>query len=182
MNTHEIIETIQNFNPGKYNFIGCFNNDHYSILEKIPSNNYFFVVNALKSNENGMGHWVGFFKGSGNILIYVDSMSMDPIYYDGLIGKIYKTFNFLNIVKIPYKLQAPNSLLCGGYVIYMFKHLCRGIPFKSILKKFTSNRLKNDAFIKNFIETEMSMKYLCTMTKCPGKIFNTICPKKCKCN
>ena len=117
----------------------------FSLIRK---NNIFFICNTV-SDITIMGHWILIFIYK-NELYYFDSYGENPPnnnilkFYNNYPGKKHKVTS--------YSLQSNHSYVCGAYCILVAVHKCRGVSFKTILKKFNKfNKISNDRVVLKFL-------------------------------
>lgn len=142
MNSKEISKVLRSFAHTKNKFRGVF------ATENIPTDKrnlpYGFVANTDPSWLPGK-HWVAVYVNTDEKVEFFDSFGRRPMNSSlkKLCGRDY-IFN----ERI---LQSPLSTVCGQYCIYFLYKRCTGKSFKNIMKCFTRNTRRNDAFVTNFV-------------------------------
>ena len=114
-------------------------------LEKLPC---IFVCNTDPSNLPGQ-HWIALYfdeQGHGE---YFDSLG--PYSVNREIVS-YMDMHTLSWHKNENQIQSLYSNVCGQYCIYFLMKRCRNISINTVVNHFTSDFIKNDIFISDFIK------------------------------
>ena len=125
--------------------------------QRLPAS---FVVNTANQHEMGQ-HWV---------LCFVQQQTQDAweaVYYDPLGDRIIDSVkrwlsrqgcSRLETNRAPQ--QAPYSMTCGAFVMYMCYYLAKGRrSFDSILSDFTTNLESNERLAVRFLYTQFGFDF-----------------------
>ena len=124
------------------------------------------IANTDPKNKPGE-HWVAFFIDRNGVCEFFDSFGEPPI-----IGhhKVFIKRNSYQCYYNNFPLQSPTSTVCGHYCLCFLYLKCMNV--KSIKTHFTSDRHRNDSFVKCFASKIMNTnekvynKYDCIIQTC----------------
>jgi hypothetical protein len=114
----------------------------------------FLIVNTLKSNEVGEGHWVA---------LYISGNKLPNEYFDSYAFPVFDK-RLINLLKSKYKrlkvrLQAINSDVCGQYCLFFIYHKARGVSYSELVKIFKENNSKfNDNIVRKFFREKATFR------------------------
>jgi hypothetical protein len=131
---------IDDYYHGNPHYHGTFSKDK---LKGIPKLGYY-ICNMEKSNKDG-SHWITIAVLPKHCL-YFDPFGVVP---DPMVLKFMKKSK-KPIYSNTTDYQNLNSDSCGWWGIYLIDHLMSGIPFETIMKKFSSNTKKNEQILKKY--------------------------------
>jgi len=106
-------------------------------LKQKPKHPRVIVINTLKSNENGVGHWI--------CCIQINTTSVFFCSF-GNSAKSYGLNHHITMENV-LKLQAIGSILCGVYVIWFIYYFVMHRSVKPIKKLFKRNTRQNDKIV-----------------------------------
>lgn len=93
-----------------------------------------YVINTSPCGVTDAGHWC-----------VLDFTGEEPFFHDS-VGKSAEFYGWPKMKYNRFRMQG-NSDVCGCYAIHYVINRCKGVPFKTLMKPFTSNRKANDAYI-----------------------------------
>lgn len=124
-------------------------------LHKIrsPPLRYCFILGTTNSSRRS-GHWVAVFVDGVNAYVFC-SLGTHPYRLPKLKDflKNYKSIFFNRRAH-----QDPTSTVCGGYCCYVLYHMCLGIPFVKILRKFDIVKY-DDRYIRRFMLRQYGISF-----------------------
>ena len=133
MDSDTISKLLHNNHITSALFIGCYLNSNLNYDALLSSTNAFCIVNTL-SSPKGMGHWICLYIKNSK-LIFIDSFANQPELYGDDISDFFLSYPHRRMQLFNRAVQAPNSMICGGYVCvlaYMlaliFYHFRRDLP------------------------------------------------------
>lgn len=97
-----------------------------------------YVVNSDSSSDPG-SHWLA-----------VDYTGKKPMFFDSF-GNPPSYYNFPKMNHSPLILQSPSAETCGIYVIYYIYSRANKQSLSTMMRPFSSNKKKNDAYIINWL-------------------------------
>lgn len=116
-----------------------------------------YIVNLDSSKEPG-SHWMAVFFSNHGQAEFFDSFGFPPT-----IDKNIHTFISRNSVQWIYnaqQLQNHRTVVCGQYCVFFLINRCLGKTLQKIISYFTTNQLKNDHFVKEYVEKNFVNMYL----------------------
>ena len=86
-----------------------------------------YILNTVRTAEDRGGHWLGVFGDpSEGKSLFIDSFGLDPLAYSvDLPEKLFEMSGGMKSYgKLPFKIQASSSHMCGLYVIFFALKFC----------------------------------------------------------
>ena len=157
MNTNQIQCVIDCDSVLKYKVLGVFARNQ--IPKRVDSFPCGFIVNTDNSDQPGT-HWLAFYLKSENETELFDSYGHKP-----------ELFHFKATQYNNQRLQSSTTNVCGQYCLYFLFNRCRGRSMNAIIRQFTNDYAKNDAFVNNFIVN--------TFPYCFNVKYNFVKPQTC---
>ena len=109
-----------------------------------------FIANTDPKGEPGK-HWVAFYFTSPKQGEFFDSYGQPPEYYSEYFVRFLNK-NCQEWIANDKELQSFNSRFCGHYCIYYLMHRARGVSMKTIVNRFSENKIKNDQLVHYFVD------------------------------
>lgn len=146
MTTNELENFIHHFanDVTKEAFLGVFPINILPI--KIPHVPILFILNTNSANLPGQ-HWKAVYISKDRVGEVFDSLAT-PV---SLQLQQWMNANALKWTHSKLTLQNPLSPSCGAYVLYFVMTRLKHNSLKSCLSPFTSNVMKNEEFVENFV-------------------------------
>lgn len=145
MNTRQL-EYVMNKVP-RAKFCGVFaENNLPRTLDVYPCG---FIANTDPKDQPGQ-HWVAFYFPSVQKGEFFDSYGHPPEFYSPRFTTFLKqnchewTFNHKT-------LQSTLTAVCGEYCVFYLTHRARGVSKSHVVNCFTSNKIKNDHQVYQFV-------------------------------
>lgn len=108
-----------------------------------------YIVNLDSRKEPG-SHWVAIYFDKNGQAEFFDSFGFSPS-----IDRSILSFIKRNSIIWSYnaqQLQNQRTIVCGQYCVFYLINRCQQKSLKKIISVFTSNTLKNDRFVKNYLD------------------------------
>jgi len=147
MNTEQIRNVIQRDTLTLKKFGGVFAENN--LPKRINVYPYGLIVNSDPDTKPGR-HWLAMYFPSQDRGEFFDSFGRRPDFY----SKTFVTFlngHCKNWVCNEKTLQSVNTTVCGEYCIFYLMHRSRGISMSKTINFFTSDKLKNDVLVYEFV-------------------------------
>ena len=147
MNSIQILEALSNDRYSKKYFNSVLSIDELP-TETRKFKSVAYVINTDKRSGKGE-HWLSVFYDAKSNCQFFDSLGLGPEIY-GMEDFLLLTSKSTQINK--FAIQSVFSEYCGYYAILFILIRSRNIPFTDFLQFFDQNTIKNDNFIKKFID------------------------------
>jgi len=135
-------------------FAGIFPRDKLPVIKEKGCGDQAFVVNTATSDTLGE-HWVGVYvQQKRRRVIWFDPFGFSPSYYGSDLNSWIKRWNY-PLIEIKRQVQSYHSHYCGLFVLFVHYFLGRGLNLHQILKRFSSNHVKNDVIVCYFARTRL---------------------------
>ena len=151
MNNHQIDSILRHI-LGE-SFGGVFASD--LLPSKIDKRPCFLVVNTHDHTREGE-HWVGIIleDGEDRRSNFFDSYGHEPdflFYPDFFINFLTANSSEIRYNKLP--VQDNDSAACGAHVIFFLCQRFKGFSFQEVMRMYSDNFKKNDAYVTKFVKT-----------------------------
>ena len=147
MNTHQLNSLTSHL----HNFLGVFASNEIPSI-KLTEKPKCMIVNLDPSSKPG-SHWIAFcvYKKEGKrFLEFFDSYGTKP--------PLSPVNSWWKMIHNPYRLQSPNSIVCGQYCLYFVKQRLKGRPFKIIIKTL-KDKTHPDSFVRSYGKEMISKQH-----------------------
>lgn len=155
MDSDTISKLLHNNHITSALFIGCYLNSNLNYDVLLSSTNAFCIVNTL-SSPKGMGHWICLYIKNSK-LIFIDSFANQPELYGGDISDFFLSYPHRRMQLFNRAVQAPNSMICGGYVCVLAYMLASNRAILHIKNIFKRAKNCNDSLISRIMCRIFSM-------------------------
>lgn len=150
MNTIEIEQILKPYRKSIHApFIGVYARD---CLPRRPPKRFSLVMNTATSKESG-DHWT-LLHSNGKTLYFFCSFGNKPMQevLDFAIRAKLKRIIYSKV-----KIQSDDSIVCGGYTIYIAIQLAKAYSFLSIMRHFAKIS-QDDKFIEKYLLSKFNFK------------------------
>lgn len=164
MNTVELTSVVKRINIKGTYFLGVFACDNLpkSPITLLPC---MGVVNTDPSSLPGQ-HWLGFYITKNRHGLFFDSFGNSPDKYPRAI----KNFLLKNCYEIMYSRKQVQSFFtttCGHHCVFFLYNMQKSVPYKHMIKMYSSNLERNDAMVCSFVnKIQPISKCLCYTFDC----------------
>lgn len=138
------------------NFLGVFSRDEIPIVHSYPS---YSIINTDKASDRG-SHWLAC-RVDLRKCEYFDSFGLPPIYEE-----ISQFIGDRSLVWNNKRIQSYSSKNCGAFCICFVKLRSKGLSFKQIIKRFSSNVQLNDNKAWQIID-DVKVEYVASSSFAP---------------
>ena len=142
MDNHEINRICRKDKYIRPYFLGVCSSDTLPTRVRRPS---CLICNTAPSHEDGE-HWVAIFFDTG-VTEYFCSFGRSP---NPEIAAFLESLD-TPVVRSSKVLQSEVTTACGQFTIFFLHLRCRGVPYKTLIRAFASNRLLNSRLSTMFV-------------------------------
>jgi hypothetical protein len=114
------------------------------------------VICLYTAPNSSIGHYFAlyYYVHQGQIVCDgFDSFGHLPSHYDASIDVGYP-INYYN----KWQIQPSDSLTCYMYCLYFLHQRASGFTYRKLMKKFGSDTLENDSFVKNYYDMKITKR------------------------
>ena len=146
-------------------FLDVFPSDHLPV-KRVSRRPLSLVVNTHPHYLPGV-HWLAIYLPDHNTSEFFYSFGNPPS--SKLFPQSIMIFLKKNSDEIHFhrnRFQGLTSSTCGHHCVFFLHHRCRGTPFETIVKMYSSNPEQNDRVVKKFVKTGNNSRTLQNMYSC----------------
>ncbi len=122
-----------------------------SLPDHLPYNRPIAVIINTGLSTGSGEHWIlAYFLPNKSGAYFFDSLAKSPDSYDIHLKQWLFKFGGDKIERNSASTQPEFSIYCGLHILFVLYHLMRGLPFATVIQKFTGDLLMNDRKVQQF--------------------------------
>lgn len=133
-------------------WLGVYSRDN---IPQLPAKTTWGLIANTESMANPGQHWIGLYSVcEGSDVIFLDPLAQDINTYGKEFEQALKDFNVITLDK---PIQNDKSVYCAAYCLMFYYYLLRDVSLCSIVDTFCSETIYNDAIVRDFFATKLSI-------------------------